>query len=222
MENLIALVAPHRCLICRQIGTMLCEDCWPEAFIAPPSRCYRCHRATRQSQVCPSCRTRAALKHVWVASEYALTSKKIIHKLKFDRANAAAEVLARAIDETIPNLPPNVLVCHVPTANNRVRIRGYDQSRLIARSLGRRRSWSSHELLWRHGSSRQVGSSREVRLKQLKDMFKPLKPNIIKGAHILLIDDVVTTGATLEEASRVLKGAGAQMVDAAVFTQPVD
>lgn len=220
MESLISQIAPHRCIVCSKVGVFLCEPCSLEVFIRPPSRCYSCHQASVQSQVCANCRRRAGLSHVWVATEYEDTAKKLIHKLKFARANAAADILAKYIDDELPDLPNSIIVTNVPTANTRVRVRGYDQSKLIAKCLAKRRGWQYVEVLERLGSSRQVGSSRKKRLSQLESAFRPTKS--VKGAHILLIDDVVTTGATLGAASKTLKAAGAKIVDAAVFTQPVD
>lgn len=157
-----------------------------------------------------------------MATEYEDSAKKLIHKLKFGRAKAAADILAAAMDSELPDLPGSVIVTNVPTANKRVRIRGYDQAKLIAKSLAKRRGRRYVEVLERLGSSRQVGSSREKRLSQLKDAFKPVKSKQIKNTHILLIDDVLTTGATLGAAGKTLKAAGAKIVDAAVFTQPID
>lgn len=74
-------------------------------------------------------------------------------------------------------------------------------------------------LLSRLGQTRQVGSKREQRLTQLSDAFRALRPDVIRNAQILLVDDVVTTGGTLEAAANVLRQAGASRIDAVVFAQ---
>jgi predicted amidophosphoribosyltransferase len=76
-------------------------------------------------------------------------------------------------------------------------------------------------LLARRGQSRQVGARRMQRTTQLVDAFHPIRPSLIQGAHILLVDDIVTTGASLEAAARVLKQAGAKRIDAVVFAQKI-
>lgn len=220
IEKIINLVAPHRCIICGIPGELICSACRTMYLEAVPSRCYRCHKLTRQSSVCVSCRSSVKLAHVWVAVEYEGVSKELLHKLKFERAKAGSEAIAEILSEILPALPPEVIITHVPTAGNRVRQRGYDQSRLIAGNISVRRKWRRQTLIIRKGSSRQVGASRKERFKHLEKALAIKKNVDIRGKHILLIDDVTTTGATIEAAAKVLKDAGAKTVDAAVFAQP--
>lgn len=219
IEQLIRCIAPHRCLGCGAVGPLLCAWCLTEANEALPPRCFRCLAATTDSAVCAKCRRQAPLGHVWVAGEYAGLSKRLIHQFKFERARAAALPIASCLETTLPYLDDSVIISHIPAAPSRVRMRGYDQSRLIASRLAQNLDRQHLTLLVRYGHSRQVGAKREQRLKQLAGAFTPLHPTKIKNAHILLIDDVVTSGATLAEAAKVLKRAGAKKVDAAVFAQ---
>lgn len=219
LEHIIGLVAPHNCVGCGAEGSLLCAWCLPDAFTAPPSRCYRCQAQTQDSAVCASCRPQACLKHVWVATEYVGSSKELLRVLKFARARAAADIIAAALFDSIPYLAPQTILVHVPAATSRVRKRGYDQSRLIARLLSRKTGLRHLGLLTRHGQSRQVGARREKRLSQIENAFSVPRKYLVKDAHILLIDDVLTTGATLQAAAKALKTAGAKTVDAAVFAQ---
>lgn len=132
---------------------------------------------------------------------------------------AAAEPIANLMDEVLPWLEPEVLVVPVPTATIRRRYRGYDHTELIAQELAKMRGLQQASVLLRVGQTRQVGAKRLERLSQLKESFMPRNPTIIKGAHILLVDDIVTSGGTLESAARVLKKAGARRVDAVAFAQ---
>ncbi len=111
------------------------------------------------------------------------------------------------------------IIVHVPAATSRVRARGYDQSKLIAKQLASIFGCSQQTLLSRHGQARQVGAKRDKRFSQVVGAFTPRKVDGIKNAHILLVDDVLTTGASVEEAAKVLKAAGAKTVNAAIFAQ---
>ncbi len=216
-EKMISLLAPHECLGCNREGSLLCSSCRIIAITTLPSRCFVCHKATRQSAVCESCKHTIPLEHVWVATEYSELPKQLVYKLKFGRASAAAQSIARSIYDELPLLPKETIVTHIPTASSRIRSRGYDQAQLIAKAVAAQSGWKYKPLLVRVNDSRQVGSSREQRFAQMESAFALKKNCTFQGADILLIDDVVTTGATLQAASKQLKAAGVKTVNAAVF-----
>jgi ComF family protein len=220
-ERLVGSIAPHLCIICGSEGSLLCDWCLPDAMPPVPSRCYRCHSLTDNSSVCKKCRPKSRLGHVWVRTEYDGHAKRLIHDFKFERAQAAAAPVARLMAEPVPYLDRQVIVTHVPTATSRVRRRGYDHARLLAGQLAKNLDLAYAPLLMRLGQTRQVGSKRSSRLAQLQGAFTVRKSGPIQGGHILLVDDIVTTGATLELAARVLKAGGAKSIDAAVFAQKI-
>jgi len=218
-EKLIALVAPHRCLGCGAEGVVVCEECL-FVFTPPlPSRCYACQAETRDSRTCSRCRRGSKLKHVWICTSYEGGAKQLVQDFKFERKQAAAQPIVLRMDEVLPFLGEDTIIVHVPTATSRVRLRGYDHAQLLARALTDRRKLTHLSLLTRQGQERQVGASRKQRLTQLDRAFIPIKPHLITGATILLVDDLVTTGATLEAAARCLRQAGAKTVSAVVFAQ---
>ena len=143
-------------------------------------------------------------------------AKELVYALKFARAKAAADVVAKALAAD-GRLPEGVIVTHVPTVPGRMRERGYDQAALIARRLSARKGLPYLTLLARTGGQRQLGQGRAIRKQQMTDAFRLARGADVRGKHILLVDDVLTTGATCEAAARVLRGAGAQRVSAAVF-----
>jgi ComF family protein len=197
----------------------VCELCAEDAFEVVPDRCYRCLAMSRDSAVCVKCRRQSPLKNVWVATEYDGIAKRLVRLLKFERAKAAHEPIAAHITGILPYFAPKTIVVHIPTATSRQRGRGYDQAQLIAKQVALQKGVSYEVLLTRLGQTRQVGATRKQRYEQMTSTFRILKPETIVGAHILLIDDILTTGATLEAAAKVLKQAGAKQVSAAVFAQ---
>jgi len=219
MEKIIGIFAPHDCLSCGVEGKLLCDWCKMEAVAPVPSRCYRCKKQSRDFQTCQSCRRESKLGHVWITSDYKDLSKVLIGKLKFERAQAAADLVADLMVEVMPYLPRDTVVTFVPTATSRRRQRGYDQSELITMHLAMLLGLKSQPLLLRSGQSRQVGATRETRKKQLAQAFRPRRPSQITGLNILLVDDITTTGATLEAAALALRQAGAKTINATAFAQ---
>lgn len=220
LELLASLLAPHLCLVCRAEGAPLCLPCADAQLEVLPPHCYRCGRPSDGSATCQECSQESALDTVWVGSVYTGVAKDLIHQLKFQRAKAGSRVIAEWLNQALPSLG-SVIISPVPTANKRVRARGYDQAALIARRLARLRRLSCRETLRRSKSTRQVGAGRQERFKQLENAFAVHKPRKIDGKHILLIDDVLTTGATLESAALALKKAGAAKISAAVFARSI-
>lgn len=219
LEKLIAILAPHHCLACGDEGHVLCDWCLPD-FAAPlPERCYKCKVASAESRVCQRCRPKTRLKHVWARTAYDDQPKRLIHEFKFERKRAAAGPIACLMAERLPYLPRGTIVTHVPTATRRVRQRGYDPAELIAKALAAELGLRHHTLLLRLTQTRQVGAKRAKRIEQMERAFLALPSEPLGRAAVLLVDDLTTTGATLESAAKCLRLAGAKTVSAAVFAQ---
>lgn len=216
IENFIRLLAPYPCLQCGTEGAFLCTAC--EQMLPPvPSRCYRCQCITEEHRTCKECCARSPLWAVYVATPYQDLAKQVVHSVKFARASAAAEVIARSLAGRLPAFPDRLLVTHIPTANQRVRARGYDQAALIARAVAKQIGATSIPLLVRTGNQRQVGQNRAQRQQQMHGAFGVRYSAIIHNSHVLIIDDVITTGSTAEAAGLALQAAGATKVSAAFF-----
>ncbi len=137
--------------------------------------------------------------------------------LKFQRQRAAAQVAATLI---VAALPPGLrldAVTAVPVAPARYRERGYNQSALIARFVARRLALPCRTLLVRANARHQLGRGRAERLEQIQGAF--YAPARLNGERLLIVDDVLTTGATLAECARSLRTAGSGPVWAATVAR---
>lgn len=220
VERLISLVAVHNCVSCGREGSLVCQWCLPDAFPAVPDRCYVCYQLMRDAATCTGCRkSKSRPANTWVVTSYGGLAKDLISVFKFKRARVAAQLIAQHLDVRIPFLDEHTTVVHIPTATRRRRQRGYDQSELIAKEFAKLRGLNHVGLLARTGQSRQVGMNRKQRISQMQFAFRTTHRAFDTKHPILLVDDLITTGASIESATKTLKDAGCKRVYAAAFAQ---
>ena len=220
LEQVISFLSPDQCLICYQDASMLCDDCSAQIFRYTESRCYICNTMTSQNQICSSCRSNSRLRRIWWLGLYDKDLKHFIGEMKFHRKRAYARRFGELFAGTVPYLADDTLVIPAPTASRRIRQRSFDQAVIIARSFAAHRSLKAlPRLLQRRNQDDQIGKRRADRIHQMKDSFVVSNSRAICGKSILLVDDVVTTGATLESAAAILRKHGAKHVDAVVIAR---
>ena len=156
------------------------------------------------------------------AFRYTGPARQAVHRLKFDGRKALGPGLA---DLMLDGLGPEVttdldLVIPVPLHPDRSRERGYNQAEVLATRLAARlaRPLAPRALLRVRATPPQVGLDRPARLANLRDAFAP-GPDPVAGRDLLLVDDVLTTGATGSACARTLLAAGAARVRLAAFAR---
>lgn len=154
---------------------------------------------------------------VYASTRYAGKPKELIHLLKYGRAKDAATDISRFMSERVRLPAKHIVVVPVPTATSRIRARGYDQAALIAHAYARRTGCRYASLLGRLGQNRQVGKGRAERKTQTLSTFRLIGRAVSETSYILLVDDVITTGATLEAAALTIRNSGYARIGAMVF-----
>ncbi len=219
IDKLLGIVAPHHCYSCGISGSILCSSCKYDIIEDSQSGCLLCGKTTPDG-ICSVCKT--AYQKAWYIGERKEVLERLLDDYKFERVYAAASTFAELLDATLPVLPANTVIVPVPTIARHIRQRGYDHTVLIAKRFAALRKLPYSHALDRVGSSHQLGADRKTRIAQAKHAYKLHKP-IDATSHYLLIDDIVTTGATMQYASKALVDAGAQNVwVAAIARQPLD
>jgi len=225
LEAAIGWVAPPQCIACGQEGSTLCLGCSTSEIVPYGERCWLCNGLGPGGRTCGACRL-SSPAHVWITTSYGGTAKQLIKAYKFDHQRAAAVVLSQLMAETFFDFNHqdilkrlNYLLVPVPTATSRIRQRSFGHSELLARKLTLRLGLQYANALSRLGQSRQVGAKRADRMTQMADKFWVRNPSLVNGRKILLVDDVITTGATLYSASKSLRLAGSARVDALIFAK---
>lgn len=225
-DTTIGWLAPPTCVGCSAEGSVLCEGCSTSGIIPFGERCWRCNELSERCRTCSRCRRFGFLKCVWITTDYHGLPQTLIRTYKFGNQRFAAYPIAKLMAETFRMFNSddeiskmNYLLVHVPTATGRVRQRSFDHAKLLSRQLALVLKLEPVNALLRIGQSRQVGAHRSDRLTQTKENYLVKNAARIKGRNILLIDDVVTTGATLQAAAKSLKAAGAKSINALVFAK---
>lgn len=148
--------------------------------------------------------------------------QRLIGGFRFKNMKASSRDHADSLHRRLPHLPASIVFVPIPTTSRHIRERGYDHMLLIAKHLGRLRHAPVRQLLVRNHSLVQHRANRKDRFLQATTAFK-IDGTIRADTTYILLDDVVTTGATIAQAALVLKNAGAaQIWVAATSRQPLD
>jgi ComF family protein len=196
IDTALDAVFPPRCVQCSRLGSPFCTAC--QAQLERPT----------------SHLTLPALVDVRATALYAGAMRKAIHAFKYEGRYRMAQVLgARLYAELTGCAWPCTLITAVPLHPNRHRTRGYNQSMLLAHELAALARLPFHPAALRRvrDTRPQVGLNYAERQMNVTDAFDA-ESAIVKGQHILIVDDVCTTGATLNTCAKVLVKAGAARV----------
>jgi ComF family protein len=235
-EALLDLFLPRSCAGCQDVWLaagegLWCKNCLRELSWIRSPICPRCgtpytNSPSAPDHLCGECTlspvpfdtARSAVEHSGVVRDR-------IHQLKFGGrlhwVPPLADLLAYTFQQACPGSVD--LVLPVPLHVRRLRQRGFNQSALMARALGRRLRLPVHfDILVRtRWTDPQTRLSREERRQNVKGSFCVTVPGGVESKSVLLIDDVYTTGTTLMECSKILKKAGAGEVHALTVTRAV-
>lgn len=215
-------VFPPRCVSCGGFGSFLCARCLAKARPAGPPRCPQCWLPAPDGGRCQRCRQRRpALTGSRAVFVYQGVARDAVHALKYDGVSAVARPMAQEMARVfLAWAPPVMELVPVPLAPSRRRTRGYNQSQLLARELARATGLPlrAGALERRRARQPQVRlSDYEARRRNVEGVFVPR--HLQTGVAVLLIDDVMTTGATLDACARALREGGSGPVYALTFAR---
>lgn len=195
LDQILAIISPHNCKGCGQIGSSLCQRC---IFNIIENK------------------NNSIQKDFYSVGRRHGVLKQLTDDYKFKSERAVTKVLAMMLDRVLPELPKNTVIVPIPTASAHVRQYGFDHARLLARALARERKLKIVYPLIRTNNQTQHFLSRAEREKVAQMSFQ-LKKNAEVPINILLLDDIVTTGATLRAVRTLLRDAGAKNIKIAVI-----
>ncbi len=224
----INLVFPRLCVHCGRKDALLCQICIDESTQVGRDVCRICAKPLDKAGTCGGCLSETAfLDRLYGSYLYETPVGSAVKAFKFDDIRALGEPLAQLFDVNAMSRSKIDFIAPIPMHKSRVRSRGYNQSEILARKLAQKMDIDfSDELLGRIRPTppQSVQPTAQARRSALSGAFELNSDSTgrISGMRILLVDDVFTTGSTVEAAAAILKTAGAKWVGAAALTiQPV-
>jgi competence protein ComFC len=218
LNSFLNILFPETCPVCQHPAkdhytAPICPDCWQAVSPYEGPMCRRCGTplVSDASTICGECLAHEpAFSCARSFGLYEGVLKKTISLLKF----YGIRRLSRPLSDVMLNMkiPETDIVIPVPLHEKRLKKREFNQSALIARYLAESKGIKVvlNSLVKIRDTMPQVGLSSQERKKNIKGAFSVENNSFITGKDIVLVDDVVTTGATVRECSKVLKKAGAR------------
>lgn len=209
---ILDLLFPKKCVGCGRVGSYLCRVCFSKISYVEKPVCPVCQRQAVGGKTHPGCRGRYKLDGLIVLLKYKWPVDAAIKKIKYKWIYSIEEILVSFIvrDFWKSDVPDFDLLMPIPLHAKRKKWRGFNQAEIIAKDLAEKFKVKLGRGLIRNRETKtQVGLSKDERKKNISGAFSLISTVGVKGKNILLVDDVYTTGATMSEACKVLKKAGA-------------
>jgi len=225
-DFLLDLIFPIECLGCGKSGTWLCSDCFRSIPFKTEQSCPECGQANDLGSYCRKCRRPKPLAGILVAGSYRFPLlEQMVKKTKYNMIKDLTYYLGnylhlfltgiknRSAAPDCPaflTLPQHTVLVPVPLHSRKFRWRGFNQAAEIAKTLANENGLELRtESLVRHKNTRsQTRLDRQTRLKNVSGCFRWTGKSLA-GKNVILIDDITTTGATLNECAGILKANGA-------------
>ena len=213
------LIFPIDCISCEQEGSWLCHDCFKKLEFSREQYCLNCKTANKLGEFCYNCQKEYYLDGVIIAGNYDdKILNQLIKLLKYYFIKNIAIILGGYLINFLQSNPyiklnPKSIIIPVPLHQRRWRWRGFNQAEEIAKIVAQNlqlRIYTKNLIRTKHKKA-QAKLNEKQRLENVKDCYA-WSGNNLTGADIILIDDIATTGATLNECAKILKQNGAGKV----------
>ena len=226
--SVLDFVLPARCAGCGDVvgeAGEFCPDCWGAIDWLGSGGCERCAMPLSgpQHELCAACEAKPPLVERTVAAvRYDDLTRTLALKLKYGRRVGLAKVMGRAMARHV-NTEEGMIIAPVPLHTGRLWRRGFNQAALLAREIGRRTGGEViQDLLERKRATMPMTNmSPSQRDRNVRGAIDLRKGRQVEGRTIILIDDVRTSGATIEACARPLLKAGARRVESVLWARVV-
>ena len=214
------------CFSCGRAGARLCDGCVPRLARPREQTCIGCSRPSPSGATCARCRGSWHAERLLAAADYGTAGHAVrAFKYGFDRSMARplCALLSCVLRRAGPPRPlaGNPLFVPVPSSSRRMRWRGYNQAALLAHALANIALMPYGEVLERvrDAGPQARTAGRAERLDAMRGAFACMRPELVRERDVILVDDVCTTGATLDACALALKDAQARSVTGLVVAR---
>ena len=229
LKGLVDFLYPRACVVCKKnlgvtsVDGIICLDCWGKIKKNLPPFCRRCGRTLEKKSpyknICVVCiKNPVYFDRAFSPCLYEGPVKELVHQFKYQGKDYLAPVLTRLMADFIRefDVPMDLLdfVVPVPLFKTRLRQREFNQAEVLAKNIAGifNKKLVADNLIRVKNTRTQTELTPGQRLSNVKESFKVRESSCFEGKNILLVDDVLTTGATCSEASCALKEAKANIV----------
>lgn len=216
---LVDTIYPKRCAGCRERGKWVCDECLARLTLFEPPLCAGCG-VPEALETCGCADMVPALRQVRSAGPFTGWLRDAIHSFKYHHEWSRVDHLGPLLIPVVASLQPVDGLVPVPLHSRRLRDRGFNQSAVLAEMVGKRLNLPIVSALERtRATAQQTGLSAAERRQNVDGAFAVASASDLSGAHLLLIDDVVTTGAVLNACATTLVSGGAATLRAATLAR---
>lgn len=213
-NDVFTIIYPNRCMGCDEIlsigeGKWLCEKCMPQFEIKEYKRCSICGRIIYHNGKCRVCNSeKIYFDKGYSLFEYKNSVRNAVRQFKYKSMKSYGKYLGNLMSDYAVSIISMKFdyVTAVPLHRKRLKSRGYNQAEILAKTVAKELNAEYKDIIVRHINTKpQNNLGKAERQKNIKNAFSLNKDVSVKDKTILLIDDIFTTGSTINECSKVLK-----------------
>lgn len=214
LDRVFSYIAPHSCCSCGDLGAIICDSCKNDIAHERFERCIGCLVPAPES-LCQQCRQSFGIDSALCLGERTGALRGLLDAYKFRSSKEVARHIVDLLDSCAPYYTETT-VTQAPTAPQHQRVRGFDHVNLFARDFAARRSLPYQQLLQQTSRDTQHFKTKKERLKAAGASIASRKK---APECVVLVDDIMTTGATVKACAQRLREAGARRIDLVIVAR---
>jgi len=218
-SKILDYIFPKECFVCKKEGEYFCSACFNKVEYINNFDCYLCGRKDQINGICTDCASRSGIDQIIIATKYTGNFVgDLVESLKYNYVEDLAKIIAKILTKQVKNkdlasIFQDQILVPIPLHKKRFAERGFNQAEKIANYLKEKYNCDlkTDLLLRKKYTAQQAKLNRKERLENMQNAFAVNLAAVIPK-HVILFDDVLTTGATMIQATKTFKKAGVEKV----------